>query len=684
MKISLATPLVTLFSLHIIVIAIVRAEHDGKYSKNRYGTGNHGKYVHTNGGDYVEDVDRYRYVHYDDGDRGRYIHVHFPYDGGYGNYAGGHEPFRNPPYDASGLYAYVQKPKNESCLRLLEQYYNTCSDSSLDNPFKSNEYDIKQPSIYLEYGTPEPEFVDASSPQGKLSSASSAREHDPRISSFPATAYLPVPKPPRNEYLPPVRPKLNSSSKLISTKVVDINSKPIRAVSGQESKIESITKNPDITRNHVTVANRKIPESTTTTASPTTTATTPAFTRAPTKVTAPVSTRTLIKVTSQASTRASTRVTTPRPTSAFSSTKTTTSTRSPKTTVPLPSIEEQLHQCRSELQAALLKLSHSGRSKCDLRFGHIFRTYINRIILSFGDISLADTVWKNVLKCIFGEAMKCLIVLSLLAVGCALAQNYNDGQYYPEVYAAKFDDGKWRPDNSGAYQGRTGVAKTSSGVGGVGLSGAGGFGSSGVGGSGSSRVGSFGSSGVKGFGSSGAGGVGLSGVGGFGSSGLGGVGSRFAGASVGGSGVAASGSSGNSFGAGASNSGSNNAFSAGGGLSSSKKFKTSSDESSDASKIGVKEDTRELNEDGSYYYKIVNDNNIEFSESGRVENVGTDDEAMRATGYYEYIGDDGVLYRVDYVADENGFQPTGSHLPTPPPIPNEILQSLQQRGLIRK
>lgn len=41
---------------------------------------------------------------------------------------------------------------------------------------------------------------------------------------------------------------------------------------------------------------------------------------------------------------------------------------------------------------------------------------------------------------------------SLLLVGCVLAQNYNDGRYYPELYAAKFNDGKWRPDNAGSYQ----------------------------------------------------------------------------------------------------------------------------------------------------------------------------------------------------------------------------------------
>ncbi|XP_001656591.2 larval cuticle protein LCP-30 [Aedes aegypti] len=223
--------------------------------------------------------------------------------------------------------------------------------------------------------------------------------------------------------------------------------------------------------------------------------------------------------------------------------------------------------------------------------------------------------------------MKCLIVLSVLAVSCVLAQNYNDGRYYPELYASKFDDGKWRPDNSGAYRGRTGASKTSS----------------------------------KG------------------------VGSRFVGASLLGNGFTATSSFGDSFGV-ASNSGSNNPFSIGGSSSftNAKKTKTGFVDSSDANKIGIKEDTRQLNEDGSYHYKVVNENDIEVSETGRLDNVGTDDEFLRVMGYYQYLGDDGVLYRVDYVADENGFRPSGAHLPTPPPIPEEILKSLQARGLARK
>ena len=33
----------------------------------------------------------------------------------------------------------------------------------------------------------------------------------------------------------------------------------------------------------------------------------------------------------------------------------------------------------------------------------------------------------------------------------------------------------------------------------------------------------------------------------------------------------------------------------------------------------------------------------------------------RTKGFYEYVGDDGKLYHVNYTADENGFKPDVSY-----------------------
>lgn len=36
-------------------------------------------------------------------------------------------------------------------------------------------------------------------------------------------------------------------------------------------------------------------------------------------------------------------------------------------------------------------------------------------------------------------------------------------------------------------------------------------------------------------------------------------------------------------------------------------------------------------------------------------------------GSYSYTGPDGVVYTINYIADENGYRAEGAHLPTPPP-----------------
>lgn len=66
-----------------------------------------------------------------------------------------------------------------------------------------------------------------------------------------------------------------------------------------------------------------------------------------------------------------------------------------------------------------------------------------------------------------------------------------------------------------------------------------------------------------------------------------------------------------------------------------------------------------------------------MDESGQQKDVGTDHEGQEVRGSYSYTGPDGVVYTMNYISNENGFQPQGDHLPTPPPIPEAILKALE-------
>lgn len=46
-------------------------------------------------------------------------------------------------------------------------------------------------------------------------------------------------------------------------------------------------------------------------------------------------------------------------------------------------------------------------------------------------------------------------------------------------------------------------------------------------------------------------------------------------------------------------------------------------------------------------------------------------------GAVSYVSSDGQTVNTGYIADENGYQPYGPHLPTPPAIPVEIQESLR-------
>ncbi|XP_017783149.1 PREDICTED: flexible cuticle protein 12-like [Nicrophorus vespilloides] len=76
----------------------------------------------------------------------------------------------------------------------------------------------------------------------------------------------------------------------------------------------------------------------------------------------------------------------------------------------------------------------------------------------------------------------------------------------------------------------------------------------------------------------------------------------------------------------------------------------------------LKYDFDNIGVDG-YQHAYETSNGISASEEGHVINAGTENEAIAVRGQFSYIGADGVTYTVTYIADENGFQPQGDHIP---------------------
>ncbi|XP_040581752.1 uncharacterized protein [Lepeophtheirus salmonis] len=75
-----------------------------------------------------------------------------------------------------------------------------------------------------------------------------------------------------------------------------------------------------------------------------------------------------------------------------------------------------------------------------------------------------------------------------------------------------------------------------------------------------------------------------------------------------------------------------------------------------------------LGDNSDFDNSFESENGIRQESSGSTVTIGADNVVVMK-GSYEYIGDDGQTYVVDWIADENGFQPSAAHLPKEVPIP---------------
>ncbi|XP_047469342.1 cuticle protein CP14.6-like [Penaeus chinensis] len=86
--------------------------------------------------------------------------------------------------------------------------------------------------------------------------------------------------------------------------------------------------------------------------------------------------------------------------------------------------------------------------------------------------------------------------------------------------------------------------------------------------------------------------------------------------------------------------------------------------------IAILRDDRVIEDDGRYNFDMETANGIEVSEHGTPGEKG----AINSAGSFSYTAPDGTPISLQFVADANGFQPQGAHLPVAPEFPHPIPQ----------
>nr|XP_033337518.1 larval cuticle protein LCP-17-like [Megalopta genalis] len=88
--------------------------------------------------------------------------------------------------------------------------------------------------------------------------------------------------------------------------------------------------------------------------------------------------------------------------------------------------------------------------------------------------------------------------------------------------------------------------------------------------------------------------------------------------------------------------------------------------------------SQDLSSDGAYSYAYETENGIYRAESGSPVVVDpTSPPVVVSQGQYQYTAPDGTPIAVSYVADHNGYQPQGEHIPTVSPLIQRALEYIR-------
>ncbi|XP_030765447.1 larval cuticle protein LCP-17-like [Sitophilus oryzae] len=85
----------------------------------------------------------------------------------------------------------------------------------------------------------------------------------------------------------------------------------------------------------------------------------------------------------------------------------------------------------------------------------------------------------------------------------------------------------------------------------------------------------------------------------------------------------------------------------------------------------------DIQPEGSYQFAYETDNGIAAQEQGNIQPQGPEQAIKSVSGSFQFLTPENEQIQVSYIADENGYQPSGNALPTPPPIPVAIQRALE-------